>query len=157
MEMAVSICNNNQCGVEARVYSNQELSCYLVFFKYRWIQSFGQWEDRYEWMDGEICVAVLCRNWRLFRHIFVASFSPRVSASCSRVLFHCEVACLSLAVCAACLAQPLSFRFLTPLFRCLSAAAHRDVSRFWAISNLHRLLVPVLAWELVWTGMDIHG
>ena len=32
--------------------------------------SLGQGNDSYEWMDGDICVAVLCRNWRLF----IASF-----------------------------------------------------------------------------------
>ena len=54
-----------------------------------------------------------------------------------------KVACLSLAVCAACLVQPLSLRFVAPLFQ--SQQQHVEMSRFWAISNLHRLLVPVLA------------
>ena len=53
---------------------------------------------------GNICVAVLCRN-RLVQLKcstaelpFLVSFSSGVSAPCSRVLFHCEVTCLSLAV-----------------------------------------------------------
>ena len=110
------------------------------------------------WMNGwgNICVAVLCRNWRLFRHIFIASFkvpyrwtsaflfslSSEVSAPRSQVLFHCEVACLSLAVWAACLARPLSLRFL---FLCSEVSAALEL---WAVSDLQRLLVPARAWEL---------
>ena len=66
---------NIQSAMEqARVSSNQELSCYMVFFKYHWIQSLlGKGRV---WMNGwgNICVTVLCRYWRLFRHIFIASF-----------------------------------------------------------------------------------
>ena len=106
------------------------------------------------WMNGwgNICVEVLCRNWRLFRHIFIALFKvlyhwtsvPRFSLLGSQLRVHgyfsTEVAYLSLAVWAVCLAYlslavwavclawPLSLRFLAPWFRSLSAAARRDVS-----------------------------
>ena len=136
--------------------------------------SLGQWKDshkrNYGW--GNIYVAVLCRNWRLFHHIFIASFKVlcrwtsvlcfsllRVSAPHSRVFFHCEVACLSLAVWTPCLAQPLSLRFLAPLFRSLSEWQHVEI----CFSFLGRLQSSVTSCscasltrallELVWVSM----
>ena len=74
----------------------------------------------------------------LFRHIFNTSFKVpyrwtsilrfsllRVSAPHSRVLVHCEIACLSLAVWTA--TRPLSLHFLAPLFRSLSERQHVEI------------------------------
>ena len=133
--------------------------------------SLGQWKNRlernYEW--GNICVAVLCRNWRLFRHIFIASskvpyrwtsflvsLSSGVSAPRSWVLFHCEVACHSLAIIAACLARPLSLRFLGPLFRSLCSTRALSLvsgpSPFFSDFLFLRKLESSSR-----TGMGIHG
>ena len=94
------------------------------------------------WMNGwrNICVAVLYRNWELFRHIFIASFkvlyrwTHSSPAPRSRVLFHCEVACLTLAVWPLYLAQLLSLRFLAPLFQSLCSTLLElcRLSRFFA-------------------------
>ena len=94
-----------------------------------------------------ISVAVLYRNWNLIRHIFIASLWSESAVSLifrsssaprSRVLFYCEVACLSLAVWALCLARLSPFAFSLLSFEV--SATRRALSRFCgAVSNLQRL------------------
>ena len=107
------------------------------------------------WMNAwkNISVAVLYRNWNLIRHIFIASLWSESAVSLifrsssaprSRVLFYCEVACLSLAVWALCLARLSPFAFSLLSFEV--SATRRALSRFCgAVSNLQRLSLSFCA------------
>ena len=133
-----------------------------------WIQSLlgNERTGMKEIMDGEIYVWQSCVE--IEGYSVTASFkvpyrwtSVRFSLlrPRSRVLFHCEVACLSLAVWTACLAWPLSFRFLDPLFWSLSERQHVEVCLSFlgsfqssatscSCASLTRALL-----ELVWVSM----
>ena len=124
-------------------------------------------------MDGEIYVWQFCveiegysvksslphSKCRIAELLFLVSLSSgRVSAPRSRVLFHCEVACLSLAVWVACLARHLSLRFLAPLFRSLDFCSTSSSVSFLGrlrsscyCASLRALL------ELVWVSMSNKG
>ena len=144
----------------------------FILHRLRWIQSIlgNERTGMKEIMDGEIYVWQSCVEIEGYS---ITSSSPRskcrtaellssllrVSAPCSRVLLHCEVACLSLAVWTVCLARPLSLHFLTPLYRSLSEQQHIEI----CLSFLGRLQSSVtscsctsLTWallELVWVSM----
>ena len=97
--------------MEARVYSNQELSsaCYMVLFKYWGTQSLlgnertgmNEWMGKHVWrscveIEGYSVTSSKCRIAELSFVIFLSSGLS--SAFTGRLLFHCEVAYVSLAV-----------------------------------------------------------
>ena len=139
MEIAISICkvwqNNSQCGVEARVYSNQELSCCMVFFQYRWIQSLLGKErtGMNEWMGKYMCDSLVYKLKVIQLHLH------HLLQSAVSLNFHssCEVACLSLTVWAAHLHGMIP---LPPLFRSCVCSTSGSVSFVSSSSQMFLLL-----------------
>ena len=124
--------------------------------------SLGQWKDRYEINHGweNICVGVLCRNWRLFRHIFIASFKvpyrwtffPRFSLlrGLSSAFTGTFPLWSSLSFTSSLSSVPSTTSPSSLSHSEVSQRQHVEIclSRFLAVSNLQRLLVPALASEL---------
>ena len=88
----------------------------------------NEWMEKYMWGSPVWKLKVIASHLHCLLQSAVSLNLRSSSAPRSRVLFHCEVAYLSLAVWAACLAWPLSLHFLAPWFRSLSVAARRDFS-----------------------------
>ena len=148
-------CVNNQC-TQIRSFLVTWCSLSIVESSLSWAMK-GQ-----VWMNGwrSICVAVLCRNWRLFHHIIALFKVPYRWTSVPRSsllrglssAFTGTFPLWSSLSFTSSLSSVPSTTSLPSLSRSFVSKSLQHVelclSCFWAISNVQWLLVPVLAWEL---------